>query len=139
VLANFSFILRGPFLAVPRLGSINVHPSLLPAYRGPYPLRWALANGERRIGVTTHFVDSGIDSGPILLQRIIDVRPGATERSLTVACLSDARDLVQESVALVFSGRARPTPQNGRTASYYPGPSRVSSRVPSRREPTRTP
>src|ERR1700687_471799 len=71
VLANFGTILKEPFISTPPPGCINVHLSLLPAYRGPFPIHWAVANGERRVGVTVYPVEAGIDLGPMLLERAI--------------------------------------------------------------------
>lgn len=58
-------------LAVPRLGWLNGHPSLLPLHRGPVPVAWAIRNGEEQIGITFHFMDAELDTGPILAQRRI--------------------------------------------------------------------
>ena len=65
-------------LGVPRRGFLNVHPSLLPHYRGPYPLFWMLRHGERRFGVTIHFMDEKWDSGDIAAQAEVDLPDGIT-------------------------------------------------------------
>jgi methionyl-tRNA formyltransferase len=94
VMANYPKILRRPLFSLPPLGTINVHPSMLPAYRGPHPLRSVIARGERQTGVTVHQVDAGIDSGPILAQRPIDVGPGG-EAALMRRSASVAADLLR--------------------------------------------
>lgn len=67
---------------VPRRGSINIHHALLPAYRGGSPLLWQVVNGEQRGGVTFHFIDNGIDTGPMLRQSAIELPVGLSEREL---------------------------------------------------------
>ena len=65
-------------LSVPRWGFLNIHPSLLPHYRGPYPLFWMLRRGERRIGVTIHFMDEQLDTGEIAAQAEVDLPDGVS-------------------------------------------------------------
>src|SRR5713226_7770003 len=85
VVAGFARILKRALVDVPRLGCINVHPSLLPHYRGPEPFYWVLANLEKTTGVTIHHVDEGIDTGDIILQRELEIRPNETETMLIEA------------------------------------------------------
>ena len=63
---TMSHLLPGAILALPRLGTVNLHPSLLPAYRGPGALFWQLADGVQETGITAHLLDEGEDTGPIL-------------------------------------------------------------------------
>ena len=70
----------------PRLGSVNIHPSLLPKYRGIHPISWALINGEKRTGVTVHVIDDGIDTGPILLRQVVPITEQDNIWTLTAAC-----------------------------------------------------
>lgn len=74
-------------LSVPRWGFLNIHPSLLPYYRGPYPLFWMLRHGERRFGVTIHFMDEQLDTGDIAAQAEVDLPDGISgeEADSTVA------------------------------------------------------
>jgi methionyl-tRNA formyltransferase len=69
----FPWLVPGEALAVPRLGVINGHPSLLPRYRGPMPAAWALRNGDREIGVTVHRMDEDFDTGPMLAQAGMEI------------------------------------------------------------------
>jgi len=69
VIYGFNWILPASVFGVPRFGAINIHASLLPRYRGPAPVLWAIRNGDREIGVTVHRVDEGVDTGPILVQQ----------------------------------------------------------------------
>lgn len=66
---SYSMILPSDWLTLPPLGTVNVHAALLPAYRGANTLNWVLVNGERETGVTIHFIDEGIDTGDIIMQR----------------------------------------------------------------------
>jgi methionyl-tRNA formyltransferase len=66
--SGFSWRIPGDALAVPRLGAVNIHPSLLPRYRGPSPLAWAIRDGETEVGLTFHRMDEHFDTGPILAQ-----------------------------------------------------------------------
>ncbi|NNJ59544.1 MAG: methionyl-tRNA formyltransferase [Dactylosporangium sp.] len=69
IVYGFNWILPESVLAIPRLGALNVHSSLLPRYRGPAPVLWAIRNGDAAVGVTVHRMDAGVDTGPILAQR----------------------------------------------------------------------
>jgi|LGOV01.1.fsa_nt_gb methionyl-tRNA formyltransferase len=73
VSVNFNQIIGEQLIAVPKLGCINVHASLLPKYRGRAPLNWAILNGEEQVGVTVHYIDKGIDTGDIILQNSIKI------------------------------------------------------------------
>jgi len=73
VIADYKFIIPEKIIAIPRLGAINFHPSILPKYRGRAPVNWAMINGEDKVGLTVHFIDKEVDSGPIIDQKIIDV------------------------------------------------------------------
>jgi len=77
-IACFDRLIREPLLSLPRLGFLNVHPSLLPAYRGPAPLFWTFRDGVRETGVTVHRVDAGMDTGPILAQAPLALADGLT-------------------------------------------------------------
>lgn len=66
---GFNWVLPPAVFGLPRLGAVNIHPSLLPRYRGPAPVLWAIRNGDPVIGVTVHRIDEGVDTGPILAQR----------------------------------------------------------------------
>lgn len=82
ILAFVTQIVPPQVFSVPRLGSICFHPSLLPKYRGASAINWALINGETKTGLTLFWVDSGIDTGPILLQQEVKVEPDDTTGSL---------------------------------------------------------
>jgi methionyl-tRNA formyltransferase len=68
ICTGFPWLIPADALAVPRLGIVNGHPSLLPRYRGPFPVAWAVRNGEQEIGLTYHLMDAAFDTGPVLAQ-----------------------------------------------------------------------
>ena len=82
ILAFVTDIVPGKVLAVPKLGSICYHPSILPKYRGASAINWAVINGERETGLTIFWVDEGIDTGDILLQKKVEIGPNETTGEL---------------------------------------------------------
>ena len=78
-------------LALPRLGNLNLHASLLPKYRGAAPVQWAIANGEGATGATTMRLDEGLDTGDILLQREMAIAPSMTATDVVSAAGGDGR------------------------------------------------
>lgn len=109
-------------LAIPRLGCINIHPALLPKYRGRFSTAHALFNGEQYTGATLHFMDEGIDSGPIILQKKVRIEEWDTGKTLYDKVLTDAgSELFAKFLDLWLSGKEIPShPQNEREATYYP-------------------
>ena len=82
VVVAYGQILPQAILDMPRLGCINVHGSLLPAYRGAAPIQWAIANGETTTGITTMLMDSGMDTGDMLLKKPLAIDPNHTSAEL---------------------------------------------------------
>lgn len=119
VVANFSRILKRGIIEAPRMGCINVHPSLLPRYRGPEPHFWVLANGETTTGVTLLYIDEGIDTGDILLQAEMKVRRSDTEAKLWKRSGELASGLLRKALPLLASGQAPRVPQDHTLATYY--------------------
>jgi methionyl-tRNA formyltransferase len=113
----YNQILGRELLAVPRLGCLNLHAGMLPFYRGRNVINWAIINGEREIGVTAHFMDEGIDTGDVLLQRALPI--GWTDTYGDVLCrvVQVIPDLAEEAVKLVAAGGYATRPQPG-TGSY---------------------
>jgi phosphoribosylglycinamide formyltransferase-1 len=85
--------------------AFNIHPSLLPAFPGLHAQRQALAHGVRVAGATVHYVDEGVDSGPIVLQAAVPVLPGDTEESLAQRILVEEHRIYPEAVRLFAEGR----------------------------------
>ncbi len=123
-LANFSILLPPEVFGIPRLGTVNLHLSLLPRHRGPNPWLWMFHDGDSLGGVTVHQVDAGEDTGPILGSRQHDVPPGITASDLADRVLPEASDLLVEVVAGLAAGivEARPQPaaEGLRRARFVP-------------------
>lgn len=121
VVACWPWRLPPGLLAVPRLGALNLHPSPLPELRGPEPLFWAFQEGRARTAVTLHWMDEGLDTGPIALQRPLALPEGLgwAEAEATAAALG--ADLLGEAVGLLAAGALPRLPQ-GTGGSFRPAP-----------------
>ena len=107
VLAGFLRVLSGAFVALFPERILNVHPSLLPAFPGLDAIGQALAHGVRVTGVTVHFVDQGLDEGPIILQEALPVQAGARREELEARVHAVEHRLLPEAVRLLSLGRLR--------------------------------
>jgi phosphoribosylglycinamide formyltransferase 1 len=114
VLAGYMELLGEPFLSRFPRAVINVHPSLLPAFPGLGAIEQALAYGVKVFGVTVHFVDAGVDSGPVILQRAVEL-PDAREPDEVLAALRPLEhELLPRAVALFACGALDADPENPR-------------------------
>lgn len=121
VLAFVSQIVPEQVFSVPRLGSICFHPSLLPKYRGASAINWALIKGETVTGLTLFWVDRGIDTGPILLQKEVPVDPNDTTGSLYFnKIFALGIEAIGEAVDLIKTGNPPRIIQDESKASYDP-------------------
>ncbi len=111
VLAGFMRVLSKEFLQDIQIPVLNIHPSLLPSFQGLHAQRQALDYGVKISGCTVHFVDEGLDSGPIIAQEAVPVLPGDTEDSLSARILEAEHRLYPEAVGWVAGGRIK---RNGR-------------------------
>jgi len=107
-------------LQMPKLGCVNVHGSLLPAYRGAAPIQWAIANGETETGVTTMLMDEGMDTGAILLQAKLPIGPEQTSLELAPQLAQLGAELLVETLLKLEKGELTPIPQDGSQATYAP-------------------
>jgi phosphoribosylglycinamide formyltransferase-1 len=105
VCAGYMHLLTGSFLD--RFTAINVHPSLLPSFPGTSPIEDALAAGVAETGVTVHFVDEGIDSGPVILQQAVRIAPDDTADTLRERIHAVEHRLLREAVRLYLAGALR--------------------------------
>jgi methionyl-tRNA formyltransferase len=96
---------------MPKLGTFNLHASLLPEYRGAAPINWAIINGESRTGVTTFFINHEIDKGALILQREVEIGDTESAGELHDKLMNIGSELVVETVRLIQSGRACGTEQ----------------------------
>jgi methionyl-tRNA formyltransferase len=121
ILAFVTDIIPERLLDIPSMGTICYHPSLLPRHRGASGINWAVIQGETHTGLTILWVDKGIDTGSILLQKEIDIGPDDTAGSLYFNKLFPLGiDALMEAVDLIKNGRAPKIPQDNSLATYEP-------------------
>ncbi|CAG0934459.1 methionyl-tRNA formyltransferase [Thermoflexales bacterium] len=119
--ACFSKRIPAALLTVPRWGFLNIHPSLLPHYRGPYPLFWMFQQGERRFGVTIHFMDEQLDTGDISAQAEVDLPDGLPGEEADNTLSQYGAELLRDVLSQLETGRLtrRAQPPGG---SYFSAP-----------------
>lgn len=123
VVACFPAIFPGALLRLPRYGCLNLHPSLLPSYRGPAPLFWMARQGERRAGVTLHFMDQGADTGDIVAQSAFPWPEGISGPELEERCAKAGGQLLLAAVKqLAETGQLSRWPQPSEGSSYFSWP-----------------
>ena len=116
-------IFKKPLLEIPRLGTLNLHTALLPKYRGLMPSFWVLKNKEKQTGVSVFFVDEGIDSGPILVQKKINIEHiSQWELIRTTKVLG--MEAIIEGIELIQSGDYELIPNKENESTYYSFPTR---------------
>lgn len=120
VVVAFGHILPKRVLEMPAMGAINLHASLLPKYRGPAPIQWAIINGEAETGVTGMLMDAGLDTGEILVARKTPIHSDDTAGTLHDRLSRLSADVLHEALEGFSAGTIRPTPQNHAAASYAP-------------------
>ena len=120
VTAAFGHILSQEVLDIPRIGTVNVHASLLPKYRGSAPVNWALIQGETVTGVTTMMTDKGMDTGDILMKRAVEIRPGENAGELVDRLARVGAELLIETLRAIENGTCPREKQNEAEATYYP-------------------
>jgi phosphoribosylglycinamide formyltransferase-1 len=108
-LAGYMRVLSPSFVRHYPMRILNVHPALLPAFPGLHAQRQALAHGVRVAGATVHFVDDGVDTGPIVLQGAVPVLDGDTEETLSARILGEEHRLYPEAIRLFAEGRLEVT------------------------------
>jgi methionyl-tRNA formyltransferase len=120
VVAAFGQILRPAVLELPHLGCLNVHASLLPRWRGAAPIQAAILAGDERTGVTIMRMDSGVDTGPLLSQRALDIFPDENAASLTQHLAELGADLLIDTLPRYLRGQIQARPQDPAGATYAP-------------------
>ena len=120
VVVAFGQILPSQILTIPPLGCVNVHGSLLPAYRGAAPVNWAVVNGEKESGVTTMLMDEGLDTGDMLLKQKVRIGPGDTSEVLYHKLSLAGADLLVETLNGLRSGQIKAIKQDDSCSSYAP-------------------
>lgn len=118
VVAAYGEILRPNVLAIPRQGSINVHASLLPKYRGASPISAVILNGETESGVTIMLMDAGMDTGPLLAQQATPLGARETTPELTARLAHIGAELLVETLPRYLAAELQPQPQDNELATY---------------------
>jgi methionyl-tRNA formyltransferase len=120
VVVAYGRIIPPWMLALPRLGCINLHASLLPRHRGAAPIQWAVAMGDARTGNTTMLLNEGLDTGPILLQETIEIGPRQTAAELFELLARSGAPLMLKTLAGLADGSLRPQPQSAEGVTLAP-------------------
>lgn len=120
VVVGYGQIIPPSILALPPLGIINVHASLLPKYRGAAPIQRAIAAGEQVTGVTTMRIDAGLDTGDILLKAAVEIEPDDTAVTLAPRLAERGAALLAETLERLAAGDLVPQPQDPARATYAP-------------------
>jgi methionyl-tRNA formyltransferase len=120
VMASFDQILAGEALAVPARGWLNIHPSLLPRHRGPEPIYWTIAKGDREAGISVHLTVPRIDAGPILAQRRVSVSRRETSGTLCKRLVAEGLEALDETLTLLARGAASGVAPDVGKGSYEP-------------------
>ncbi len=120
LVAAYGRILPLGVLAAPKRGCLNLHASILPAYRGAAPIVWALVNGERATGISLMQMDAGMDTGPVYAVRRLPIAPETNAGELTTALANLAADVVRHEFLAALDGRLEPVPQNDNLATAAP-------------------
>lgn len=108
---SYGVILPKSFLKIPPLGCINVHPSMLPKYRGPAPIQWAVLNGDKKTGVSIMYLDAGMDSGDIITQEEVEIGEDETTGELWNRLSEIGAKLLKNVVTDISNGKIVRTPQ----------------------------
>ena len=120
IVVAYGELLKKEVLDIPSYGCINLHASLLPKYRGAAPVPWAILSGERITGVTTFFLDEGMDSGRMLLQEKVDINGDDTSLSLTEKLADEGAKLLVKSIQTIERGNFRSIVQNEEEVTFAP-------------------
>ena len=129
VVMAYGQILPRAVLEIPKIACLNLHASLLPRWRGAAPIQAAIAGGDREAGMTVMYMDEGLDTGDILLQRKIDISPSETGATLHDRLAQIAPEALLESLRLLAAGNAPRIPQDQALATYAPKLNREAGRI----------
>jgi methionyl-tRNA formyltransferase len=129
VVMAYGHILPRDILNIPKIACLNLHASLLPRWRGAAPIQAAIAAGDRQTGITVMYMDEGLDTGDILLQRKINISPTDTGGSLHDRLAQIAPEALLHSLRLFAEGSAPRIPQDNSLATYAPKLKREDGRI----------
>lgn len=120
VVMAYGRILPAPVLQAPARGCLNLHASVLPRYRGAAPIQWAILEGETETGVSLMQMDEGLDTGPVLAVRRLEIRPNDTTGSLSERLANLAAEVVRLDLPAALRGELSAEPQRAELATYAP-------------------
>ncbi len=120
VVVGYGQLIPQSIIDLPRHGILNVHASLLPAYRGAAPIQWAIANGETRTGVTIMQIDAGLDTGDMLLAHLVAIDPDETAPELSARLAPIGAELLIEAISQIEAGTIQREKQNEQEATFAP-------------------
>ena len=129
IIADYGKILPSSLLSIPRIAALGVHPSLLPLYRGPAPINWALLKGDKETGVTIFKVAEGLDTGDIILQKRIAISDSDDTCTLHEKLASEGAKLLIVSLNILKKGVWAPIPQNEAFSSFAPKLQKEDGRI----------
>jgi len=129
VIMAYGQILPRAVLEIPRIACLNLHASLLPRHRGAAPIQAAIVAGDRETGISVMYMDEGLDTGDVLLQKRIEIAPGETGGSLHDRLAQIAPIALKEALSELEDGSAPRTPQDSSAASYAPKLEREHGRI----------
>jgi methionyl-tRNA formyltransferase len=129
IVVAYGHILKPEILAIPRLGMLNLHASILPRLRGAAPIAWSILNGDETTGVSVMQMEAALDSGPVLHQIETEVASDETAGELTARLSELGAAALVEGLTLLEAGEIRPRPQDHARASYAPKVSRTLARL----------
>ena len=129
VVAAFGQILPKAIIEFPKLGCLNIHPSLLPKYRGAAPLNWSIIRGETKTGVTIMLMDEGMDSGDILLQQETPLSATETYGQLHDRLANQGSNLLMTAIEQVIAGKALRHPQDLSAVTFAPRLTKETGRI----------
>ena len=129
VVLAYGQILPRTILEIPRIACLNLHASLLPRHRGAAPIQAAIVAGDSETGISVMYMDEGLDTGDVLLQKRIEIQPDETGGSLHDRLAEIAPAALSDALAQLKSGAAPRTPQDSSTATYAPKLKREDGRI----------
>ena len=118
VVAAYGQLLKSNLLELPKYRCINVHASLLPKYRGASPIQWAVINGEKETGISIMYMEKGLDTGDVILQKRLELAADETAGTLHDRLGELAGPVLLEALELIENGSAQPVPQNDAESTY---------------------
>jgi len=118
IVASYGEIIPKEVLEIPKHGSLNVHPSLLPKYRGASPIQTALLNGDKTTGVTLMVMDEKMDHGPIVAQEKVEIPEGVKYKELEVILGKKGAELLEKTLDNYLDGKIKPKEQNHKKATF---------------------